>query len=259
MMLDTIITGQQNHARRVMLYGTHGIGKTTAAAQLPEVIFIQTEDGMAGVSADRFPVAHSLSDVLDALRSLYTSQHTYQTLVLDSADWLERMIWQEVCADKGKTSIEDIPYGKGYSFGLDHWRRVLLAFDSLRHAKEMSIVLLAHSQVTRFESPDTDAYDRFGPRLHKTASALLQEWADEVLFATYRVHTRTTGEGFNKRTKAIGDGERVLHTCERPSHLAKNRLSLPCEMPFDADTFRGIVLGDLDLIHDTTDMETSNG
>lgn len=254
-MLDTIITGKQDIARRVLLYGTHGIGKTTAAARLPEVIFLQTEDGMAGVEADRFPIARDLDAVLAALRSLYSSSHTYQTVVIDSADWLERLIWQEVCRDKGKDNIEDIPYGKGYQFALDHWRRVMRGLDALREAKGMSVVMLAHSAITRFESPDTDAYDRYSPRLHKSASALVQEWCDEVLFATYRVRTRTTGEGFNKRTKAIGDGERVLHTCERPSHVAKNRLALPCEVPFDADTFRCIVLGNINLI----DPETDNG
>lgn len=259
MMIDSIISGRQQVARRVLLYGTHGIGKTTVAASLPEVVFIQTEDGMAGVDADRFPVAKSLGDVLNSLRSLYAEAHTYQTLVLDSADWLERMVWQEVAEDKGKDSIEDIPYGKGYTFALDHWRRVLRGLDALRETKGMSIVMLAHSSITRFESPDTDAYDRYAPRLHKHASALVQEWADEVLFATYKVHTRTTGEGFNRRTKAIGEGERVLHTCERPSHVAKNRLGLPPELPFDTDTFRGIVLGDLTLTSDTIEQETING
>lgn len=254
-MLDTIISGKQDIARRVMLYGTHGIGKTTVAARLPECIFVQTEDGMAGVEADRFPIARDLDAVLASLRSLYASSHTYQTVVIDSADWLERLIWQEVCSEKGKDNIEDIPYGKGYTFALDYWRRVLRGLDALRETKRMGVVLLAHSAITRFESPETDAYDRFSPRLHKSASALVQEWCDEVLFATYRVRTRTTGEGFNRRTKAIGDGERVLHTCERPSHVAKNRLSLPCELAFDADTFRSIALGNPQLI----DPETDNG
>jgi len=241
--LADIQKGSTRMPRRVMLYGTHGIGKTTVSSGLPSVVFLQTEDGMAGVEADRFPIARDLASILASLRSLYAGKHEYKTLVIDSVDWLERLIWQEVCEEKGKTSIEEVPYGKGYVFALDQWRRVLRGLDALRESKEMSIVLLAHAAITRFESPETDAYDRFGPRLHKTASALLQEWCDEVLFATYKVRTRTTGEGFQKRTKAIGDGERVLHTCERPAHLAKNRLGLPAEMPFDKNTFRDIVLG----------------
>ena len=32
-----------------MLYGTHGIGKSTWGAMAPDPIFIQTEDGLAEV------------------------------------------------------------------------------------------------------------------------------------------------------------------------------------------------------------------
>uniref|UniRef100_A0A7C4QSN6 Uncharacterized protein n=1 Tax=Schlesneria paludicola TaxID=360056 RepID=A0A7C4QSN6_9PLAN len=51
-------------------------------------------------------------------------------------------------------------------------------------------VPIAHARIERFENPETDAYDRYSPRLNKHASALIQEWCDEVLFATYKVHTR---------------------------------------------------------------------
>ena len=70
--------------------------------------------------------------------------------------------------------------------------------------------------------------------MHKLASALIQEWCDEVLFAGYRVHTKETDEGFGRKgTKGVGTGERILRTCERPAHVAKSRLNLPSELPLD--------------------------
>ena len=62
----------------------------------------------------------------------------------------------------------------------------------------------------------------------------MQEWADEVLFACFRVKTRKVKEKFNRtRTQGISDGQRILRTTERPSHKAKNRLGLPEEIPLE--------------------------
>jgi hypothetical protein len=98
----------------------------------------------------------------------------------------------------------------------------------------MTVVLIAHAKIERFENPETDSYDRYSPRLHKLASHVIQEWCDEVFFATYKVYTKQADEGFNrKKAKGIGTGERVMFTTERPSHLAKNRLNLPDELPLD--------------------------
>ena len=60
-----------------------------------------------------------------------------------------------------------------------------------------------------------------------------------VLFATYRVEAPINADvGFNKRiTRAVGSGERVLYTTERPSFLAKNRFSLPDTLPLSWQDF----------------------
>jgi hypothetical protein len=107
------------------------------------------------------------------------------------------------------------------------------------------VMLTAHAQIERFANPETDAYDRYSPRLQKLGSALVQEWCDEVLFATYKVHTKTTSEGFDrKRVQGIGTGERVIRTTERPAHVAKNRLNLPDEIPLDYRIYAAFVRGE---------------
>jgi len=231
-MLDQIVTGMQPESRRILLYGTAGIGKSTFAADAPAPIFIQTEDGLGSIDCARFPVVDSLDQVLSAITALYEQEHDFRTVVVDSLDWLERLIWAEVCRRRGVDNIEDIGYGKGYAFAQSHWRDVLDGLGALRTAKGMGVVLIAHSKIEKFDNPETESYDRYSPRLHKHAAALVQEWCDEVLFATYRVHTRAHEEGFNKkRTQGIGTGERILRTSERPAHVAKNRLGLPEELP----------------------------
>lgn len=233
-LLQQIETGRNAKPRRVMLYGVHGIGKSTFGANAPQPIFIQTEDGLSNIDCSRFPLADSFDDVMAALMELYSEPHEFQTIVIDSLDWLERLIWAHVCRTRNKEGIEDFGYGKGYTFALDPWKEVLDGLGALRSERGMTVILIAHAKIERFENPETDAYDRYSPRLHKHASAIIQEWCDEVLFATYQVHTKQTDEGFDRtRTRGIGSGDRIVRTMERPAHMAKNRLGLPEELPLD--------------------------
>jgi hypothetical protein len=230
--LANIITGLTPGPRRMMIYGTAGIGKSTFATNAGSPIVIQTEDGLCEIDCHKFPIAQSLDEVMQSVAALYAGEHSYRAVVIDSLDWLERLIWAKVCQSRQVASIEDIGYGKGYIFALQHWRDVLDGLAALRDRCGMSVILIAHAKIERFENPETEPYDRYVPRLHKTAAALVAEWCDEVLFATYRVFTKATDEGFNRsRVQALGSGERVLRTNERPSHLAKNRLNLPDELP----------------------------
>ncbi len=237
-MLDRIMSGPTAHPRRILLYGVAGVGKSTWAASAPNPIFVQTEEGLDDIGAPRFPMASSFEEVMQYLAALYQEDHPYRTVVIDSLDWLERLIHAVVCEKRGVGNIEEIGFAKGYTFALAHWKDVLDGLDALRSQRGMTAIVIAHAKVERFENPETDAYDRYVPRLHKAANALVTEWADEALFANYKVHTRTSDEGFNrKRAQGLGTGERILRTSERPSHLAKNRLGLPDEMPLAWDAY----------------------
>lgn len=237
-LIEQIMKGLQPGPRRLLLYGTQGIGKSTFVASSESPIFIQTEDGLGEIGCDKFPVAETFEQVMTALTELYTQSHRYRTVAIDSLDWLERLIWNEVCRKRNVTNIEDIGYAKGYTFALNYWREFLEGLTALRRDKGMTIVLIAHAKIEKFENPETESYDRYVPRLHKLVSAMIQEWCDEVLFATYKVHTKQTEEGFGRKgTRGIGTGERILRTSERPAHMAKNRLNLPDEIPLDWNAY----------------------
>lgn len=233
-LLEQVTSGRSPAPRRVMLYGTHGIGKSTFAACAPKPVFIQTEDGLGEIDCHKFPITTTFDQAMRALSELYSEEHPYRTVVVDSLDWLERLIWAEVCRKCNVESIEDIGYAKGYVFALTQWREFLEGLSALRNDKGMTVVLIAHARIERFENPETESYDRYVPRLHRLASQILQESCDEVFFATFKVYTKQTDEGFDrKRTQGIGTGERIIRTVERPAHVAKNRLNLPEEMPLD--------------------------
>lgn len=212
-----------------------GIGKSTWATKAPKAIVLPTEDGLRQIECRSFPLCHDFGQFRSYIAGLASSQHDFKTVVVDSADWLEKLIWKNVAKENGKDGIEDIGYGKGYQYAADCWNRMLDYIEiELNIKKQMTVIFVAHSQVIKHQDPSTDSYDRYAPRLHKYADAMLREWCDDVLFVNRKVYTVEKQEGFNRtKTKATGGIERVMYTTERPSHLAKNRLQLPEEMPFE--------------------------
>lgn len=223
---------------RILIHGVAGVGKTTFAAGAPDPVFVITEDGLGTLDAPHFPLARSFDEVMEALAALYSEDHAFRTVVVDSVDWLEPLIWARACRDNGWKSIEDAGYGKGYVAALDLWRQYIDGLNALRDDKGLAVIQIAHTDIKRFDSPEHEPYDRYIIKLHARAAALLQEHSDAVLFANYRISTVKSDVGFNKKvTRALGSGERVLYTAERPAFLAKNRYGLPDVLPLSWDAF----------------------
>ncbi len=237
-MIEQIHFGRRHSPPRLLIYGTEGIGKSTTAAAAPAPIFIPTEDGLDQIDCASFPLATSLADVTATMQALINESHDYQTVVIDSADWLERLVWDELCQQYGVSGIEKVDggYARGYTHALTHWRTLLADLNTLRTQRGMCVILLAHAKVEKFEDPEHAAYDRYSPRLHKHVTALLTEWSDAVLFATRKIITKTEDGGFGRNrtiAAALGrdGGERILRTVGSPACVAKNRFGLPVELP----------------------------
>ena len=214
---------------RIMVYGPHGLGKTTFGASAPNPIFILTEDGLGRLEADHFPLATKFSDVQESLKALQ-GEHDFQTVVIDSLDWLDNLIWEQI---NGQYEAKDLAYGKGAVIAADLWRKVLDDLTALR-SKGMASILLAHCEIKRFDSPEVEPYERYQPKLQARSSALVQEWCDVVGFANYKTIVKSSDVGFNNKvSRGISTGERLLYTSEKPAYLAKNRYSLPDSLPLD--------------------------
>lgn len=220
-------------APRILLHGVAGVGKTTLAAAFPNPVFALVEDGAGTLDITGAPIA-TYGDMMDMIGALYSEPHDFKTIVVDSVDWLEPLVWAEACRLNKWNSIEDAGYGKGYVAALDLWRQYTDGLNALRSDKGMAIVQIAHTDVKRFDAPDAEPYDRYIIKLHKAASALLMEHSDCIFFANYRVSTVKSDLGFGvKKSRAVGSGERLIYTVERPSHIAKNRYSMPDVLPLD--------------------------
>lgn len=230
-----IIKGIVPTPRRIMLYGEHGVGKGTWASGAPSPFFLDIEGGLDNIDCERTERLVSARAVGEALQWLTHEPHEYKTVVVDTVDWLEQLIHKQIVADEQNAkikSIADIGYGKGYSRAIPIWNWFLAQLEQLRQHRKMAVILLSHAKVERYESPESESYDRYSPDLHKSSCSMIQEWCDEVLFASTRVFTKQQDEGFNrKRTMAVGGKERYIRTNESASSVAKNRLQLPDELP----------------------------
>ncbi|MFA5630299.1 MAG: ATP-binding protein [Porticoccaceae bacterium] len=237
--LSSIKKGKTIHAPRIFMYATHGVGKSTFAAAAPDPIFICTEDGLGSIDTSSFPLAKTSRDVLEALGTLYKEEHDYKTVVLDSVDWLESMLVSEIEATHDEKALA---YGKGAMILADRMRNILGGFSALRNERNMAVILIGHCEIKRFDSPEVEPYDRYQPKLQTRSSALVQEWADAVLFANYRTMVKKEDVGFNKTvSRGITTGERLIYTAETPAYLAKNRYNLPPSLPLDWNAFAGAI------------------
>lgn len=239
MTLKNLITGKQERPVRALLYGVEGIGKSTFGADAPAPIFLGAEDGTSHLDVTRFPMPSSWTEVLDAVKTLTQEEHAFGTLVVDTLDWAEPLLWAHICKRDGQPNVEAYGYGKGYIAAIDEWRIFLAALERLREVRQMHLVLLAHSWIKPFKNPEGEDFDRYELKLHAKAGGLLKEWCDAVLFANYETFAEKDSK--TKRVKGVSTGARLIYTGRTAAYDAKNRYSLPESMPLNWADFYAAV------------------
>lgn len=238
------VTGKQIKAPRLFILGTPKVGKTSLAAGASKPCFIDLETGTVNLDVARIDQPpRTFEELLKLIDSFATEDHGFKTLVLDPVSRIEPMIWDVVLSAYNKTakqpasSVPDIPFKRGLDAAVEHWRRLVAALERVWVAKNMTIICIDHVAIRNFKDPTAVAdYQRIEPSVDRQAAALIQRWSDAVLFADFKVEVLVTEENKKKTAKALGVGERVLHTEHGAAHDGGNRYRLPSEMPLDWPT-----------------------
>lgn len=233
--LQSLLTrGPVLRPQKSVLYGPEGIGKSTLAAAFPSPVFLDTESGTHHLDVVRFPEVKAWADATQAVQQLAGTGHEFKTLVIDTVDWLEKRLAEDICRRANKASIEDFGFGKGYVIVAEEFAAFLNSLDALMRNRGMHVLLLAHATIKKFEQPDAaGSYDRYELKLSKQVGPLVKEWCDLLLFGNYFTRVAENESG---RKRGVGGRERVLYTTHTAAWDAKNRHGLEEKLPFAFDS-----------------------
>lgn len=237
-----VISGIRPGPRKILFYGEEGVGKSTFASECPGTYFLDVEEGLEDIDCKRSKPLTTIAEVVEVMTWLNSGAHEFKTVAVDTLDWLEKLIHKEVAIAANKPTVGDIPFQRGYDLSLKKWDFLLSGFSAL-HKKGMGVILLAHDRIVKVNEPGMPMYERREPDLHHTSSSMIREWCQDVLYAQFRVFTRTEDAGFGReRTIATGGKERFIQTTKSAGIVAKNRVKgMPDEIPLSWATYASYV------------------
>jgi hypothetical protein len=249
-MALNITRGKRSRPQKVCIYAPAGLGKSTLASQLPNPVFIDFEGGTHQLDVARLE-PQSVNEFEKIVRELCRDRQGFETVVIDTIDWLEESAVRQVVADAENDNIktiEDFGFGKGWLALNNKMNAITAMFDRLIEAG-MHVVCLAHAAVRKFEDPkQACSYDRYELKMYKDrpgakgSAALIKEWADALLFGSYedRVKAAVMDGGKGKAVASSGR-ERALYCSHSAAWDAKNRHGLKDKEPWSVETLMKVL------------------
>ena len=235
-LLSRVHRGPQTRPHFIGLYGLGGVGKSSFGAAAPNPIFLGTDDGVGTLDVASFPTPSNWQEVKVAIADLSNEKHEYESLVIDTVNGMEPLVWAYICKEANCQSIEDVDggFGKGYVRAEEEFVEFFKSLKRLRN--KMNVICLGHAKVKTVEHVEEgERFDRYLLKMHDRLSAVFHESVDCMLFANFRTNFRKSKGA--RKARAFGDGVRVMYTEERPAFMAKNRFGLPFEMDLSWDDF----------------------
>ncbi len=217
-----VVKGQALTAPKLMIYGLSGVGKSSLASQLEKPLFLDFEGGLNYLGVDRSAQYIKLEDFYKDLVELYHAaeggKKEYETLVIDSVDWLVRKVVEQAAGiDKNNLEMtlnkSNGGYGNGKAVLENHIRAKLLPLLVALNKVGYGICLIAHADRKTLMDEDGIDTDRVAPKIDVNTMNIFVEWSDNVFYL-----------------KRKSDGSRILVLDGDDNVLAKNRLSLHGEV-----------------------------
>jgi hypothetical protein len=236
---------------RILIYGPPKVGISSFLAGIPTGKFIELGNGLSRHNIERVPVSSYEKIILFLNQRLQAVKEddSQKYIIFDHLLGLEQVIFKHVCEkhplspDKKNSSIESIPYGKGYTLALELLSDLLALLDRVIAKKGVGVIIAAHATRVNYSTPfmeNLTSYTpmisstrKIGSRQEQTTFDILKVWMDAILFVEQQ--NFITG-GFGK-TDDFNLDDRVIFTKRKPWFEAGCRFDWPDTIPFKTEVF----------------------
>lgn len=222
---------------KAVLYGQEGVGKSSLAANIPGIVFIDCEGSTTKMNVRRLPAPTSwamLCDEMEYIRENAAAKG-YKAVAIDTFDWAEALALQAICIEHKVNGIEGLNYGKGWQYECELIGKFLNSTDRLIKAG-IHVILICHAISRKTTLPEeVDEFDhwelKLGNKTTNKVAPLLKEWSDMTLFLAFKTQIMAADDK-GKVHKATSV-QRVMYATKSAWWDAKNRFGLPDMMPLD--------------------------
>lgn len=236
-MFEEISGIQYGSGIKAVLYGQEGVGKSSLAANIPGIVFIDCEGSTTKMNVRRLPAPDSWQMLCDEMEFIceHAAVKGYRAVAIDTFDWAERLALQAICTEHKVKGIEGFNYGAGWQYEAEAIGRFLDRTDRLIKAG-IHVILICHAVTRQATLPEEiDKYDhwelKLGSKTTNKIAPLLKEWSDMTLFLAFKTQIMAADDK-GKVHKATSV-QRVMYATKSAWWDAKNRFGLPDQMPLD--------------------------
>lgn len=210
-------------SKKVLLYGSPKVGKSTFCSHLPNALFLATEPGLDSLSRYEVSIT-SWDDMLEACADIAAGDHHYETIIIDTIDNAWRYCTAWMCKKHRVEYEGDLQYGKGSALVNTEFHRVITKLSNLPYG----LWMISHAKNITVESKVTKDYTKVVPTVPDRARNVVVAMADFILYCSMEEKMRME--------KLIQT--RTIHTKPNLYFEAGDRTGLlPEEIPMDCAKF----------------------
>lgn len=108
-----IIRGKQPGAKKTVIYGPEGIGKSTLASCFPDPLFIDTEGSTRDMDIVRTKEPSSWMMLMEQVMYVKNHPDICKTLVIDTQDWAECSAFPRYVIRTTRAALRSLDMEKG--------------------------------------------------------------------------------------------------------------------------------------------------
>lgn len=208
--------------RGVLLVGPPKLGKTTMAGGAPSPVFIQADEGGLASLPEGIPSAVPTAwdrtpgsdpnelTVIGLVRSILEGEHDYRTLVLDTINRIELLLWRWICRIGQVDTIEMFGggYGKGYTRALEEVNRLIDLLHQVKSRRGMHWIAISHQVTKTAKDATQDDYERVMMQLNEKSAGAWEGAADTIIYAQPEIqtfdHINKDKEGERRKVEITG-------------------------------------------------------